>query len=404
MLLPFTSVPVTEIRRPQFIDTVEDLTIDEQTEYVEDLVQRIVYASSDAPVVCLLDTGVLRTHILLEKSLASADHHSIFGGTGTDVHCDGHGTSMAGLALYGNIGSLLTGLTSVPLRHRLESVRMLPEPGDAQIDPLDYGTATVEAVALPEATRADRNRTFCLTLSTEPDKQGEPTLWSASVDALAVGTDIVRTGTALELLSKPDPASARLIVVAAGNVNNWDIDYHANSQSSVIQDPGQAWNALTVGAYTELTSLPSQPEYAGWKVLAEAGDISPHTTSSLLFDRNKWPIKPDICMEGGNVLTDGSWFEPKLPILSLRSTGCGSNVALTSANATSAATAQASRLATLTMERYPSYWPETVRGLMTHSAEWTESMVQQLGADPKRTARQNLLRLFGWGCHRSGLC
>ncbi|WP_143277974.1 S8 family serine peptidase, partial [Brachybacterium alimentarium] len=71
--------------------------------------------------------------------------------------------------------------------------------------------------------------------------------------------------------------------------------------------------------------------------------------------------------------------------------------ALTSANATSAAAAQASRLATLAMGRYPSYWPETVRGLLTHSAEWTESMVQQLGTDDTKTARQTLLRQFGWG-------
>lgn len=397
-ILPFTSVPVTEIRRPEFIDTVEDLSIDEQTEYVEDLARRTVHAPADAPAVCNLDTGVLRTHTLLEGSLAPDDHHSIFGGSGIDVHPRGHGTSMAGLALFGDVEPLLTGRTRVELRHRLESVRMQPGPGDQRIDPLDYGTATVEAVSHPEAARADRSRTYCLTLSTEPDKPGEPTLWSASVDALAAGTDIVRAGNELQLLSTQDPASARLIVVAAGNVSSYDIDHHTNSVNSPIQDPAQAWNALTVGAYTELTHVPSHPQYAGWNVVAASGDISPHTTTSLYFNKSRWPIKPDICMEGGNVLTDGAgMFEDRLPSLSLRSTGHQTDAALTSANATSAAAAQASRLATLAMGRYPSYWPETVRGLLTHSAEWTESMVQQLGTDDTKTARQTLLRQFGWG-------
>lgn len=396
--LPFTSVPVTEIRRPEFIDTVEDLSIAEQTEYVEDLAQRIDHASTDAPAVCHLDTGVLRTHTLLAGSLASEDHHTIFGGSGSDVHPQGHGTSMAGLALLGDVEPLLTGRARVALRHRLESVRMVPARGEQRIDPLDYGTATVEAVSHPEAVRADRSRAFCLTLSTEPDKPGEPTLWSASVDALASGTNIVRAGKELQLVSTPDPAFARLIVVSAGNVCSYDTDHHVNSVNSPIQDPSQAWNALTVGAYTELTQAPAHPQYAGWDVVAASGDMSPHTTTSVYFDKNRWPIKPDICMEGGNVLTDGAgMYEDRLPSLSIRSTGHLTDAALTSANATSAAAAQASRLAALAMDRYPSYWPETVRGLLTHSAEWTDSMAKQIDADHTKTGRQMLLRQFGWG-------
>lgn len=397
-ILPFTSVPLTEIRRPEFVDTVEDLPADEQTEYVEDLVSRVTPAPGDAPAVCHLDTGVFRTHILLGKSLAPDDHHSIFSGSGTDVDRRGHGTSMAGLALYGNLEPLLASSGSVLLRHCLESVRMTPALGSPQLNPLDYGTATAEAVSRPETVRSDRRRAFCLTLSTDPDKPGEPTLWSAAVDALAVGTDIARSGGTIQLISTPNPDAARLIVVAAGNVPQYDDDHHTNSVNSPIQDPAQAWNALTVGAYTDLTQVPSHPQYAGWSTVAAAGDTSPHTTTSLYFNMTRWPIKPDICMEGGNVLSDRSGlFETRLPSLSLRSTGHHTNVALTSANATSAASALAARLAVLVMIRYPAYWPETVRGLLTHSAEWTETMVQRFSADQSKRARQHLLREFGWG-------
>jgi hypothetical protein len=191
-ILPFTAVPVAEIRRPEFIETVEDLTLDEQSEYVVDLADRVVPASDDAGRLPSR-YGVLRTHILLNSSLAEPDHHTIIGGSGTDVHKSGRGTSMAGLALFGSLDQHFQGTGQVKLLHRLEPVRMTPGPGESDLDPLDYGSATVQAVALPEIAHS-RRRVFCLTLSTRPDNPGEPTLWSAAVDALAVGTDSARDG------------------------------------------------------------------------------------------------------------------------------------------------------------------------------------------------------------------
>lgn len=38
--LPFASVPLAEIRRPELIDTIEDLTREEQDELAEDLAAR----------------------------------------------------------------------------------------------------------------------------------------------------------------------------------------------------------------------------------------------------------------------------------------------------------------------------------------------------------------------------
>lgn len=396
-VLPFTSVPIAEIRRPEFIDTVEDLPVMEQEEYVHDLADRIGAAPDHAPAVCHLDTGVFRAHVLLRNSLAEADHHTILGTSGNDVHAHGHGTSMAGLALYGNLEPHLLGRETVQLRHRLESVRMTPGVGEGRIDPLDYGTATVQAVSIPEITNS-RRRVFCLTLSTRPDNPGEPTLWSAAVDALAAGTDSVRVGDEFQLVSAPDWDSARLIVVAAGNVDQYALDHRTESDTSAVEDPAQAWNALTVGAYTEMTDLPQDPQYAGWTALAAAGELSPHSRTSAMFNQRKWPIKPDICLEGGNVLSDGAQgFEPKHPLLSLRSTGTSNDLALTSANATSAATAQAARLAALAMDRYPAYWPETIRGLLAHSAEWTPSMTREINSEQSKRGRLQLLRRYGWG-------
>lgn len=398
--LPFTAVPVAEIRRPEFVDTIEDLTLDEQQEYLADLRERIEPAQETAPAVCHLDTGVARTHVLLGESLAEQDLHTVLGVSGFDR--EGHGTKMAGIALFGDLEGHLTGSAPVVLRHRLESVRIIPQNGERQHAPIAYGDVTAQAVAIPE-TVSNRGRVFCMPVSAKSDTvdvPGQPTLWSATVDALAVGAEVVRSGDELELLSAPDPERARLLVVSAGNTDQSVADHLAQSDLSAVSDPGQAWNALTVGAHTELTDPPMDPAYTGWDVVAQDGELSPYSRTSLLFGIKPWPIKPDIVMEGGNVLHDGaSLFEPGLPVLSTSTTGHANDLALASAHATSAATAQAARLAALAMATYPEYWPETIRALVVHGAEWTPVMkaaVTKAGKSGKRD-QQAMLRRYGWG-------
>jgi len=398
--LPFTAVPVAEIRRPEFIDTIEDLTPEEQAEYVDDLAKRLEPADDTAPTICHLDTGVARTHVLIEGSLDPQDLHSVLGVSGFDQ--DGHGTKMAGVALFGDLDHHLTGSTPVPLRHRLESVRILPTTAEKPHDPIAYGDVTAQAVTLPEIT-APRHRVFCMPVSASsdtPNSPGQPTLWSATVDALAVGIDVVRNGDELQLLGAPDPVAARLIIVSAANVDNFVADHLAESDLSAVRDPGQAWNALTVGAHTELVTIPADPTYTGWTALAPSGELSPHSRTSLLYGVRPWPIKPDIVMEGGNVLYDGtSLFEPNHAAVSLRTTGLANDQALTSANATSAATAQAARLAALTMATYPEYWPETIRGLLVHGSAWTPTMRAAIDTAARKglEPQQQMLRRYGWG-------
>ena len=396
LALPFTAVPLAELRHPQFADTVEDLDREDQGTLAEDLVGRVKPSPDGSPAVCLLDTGVRRSHVLLEPSLAATDVHTVVGNPAGDIA--GHGTQMAGLALHGPIEELLLSSTIVQLRHRLESVKFLPDSRAPNHDPLNYGVVSAEAVALPEVAAPERGRAYCLTVTSPADRPGAPSLWSAAVDALAAGTDIGRSPKGIELLGPPDPSAARLIVVSAGNVDSYSNDYRENCDLSPIADPGQAWNVLTVGASTQLTDLPSDPSFAGWQVLGDVGDISPHSRTGMTAGGLGWPIKPDICMEGGNVLADQhNDFEPGHPLLSLRTTHLRDDSALGSANATSAAAAQAARLAAMTMARYPSYWPETVRGLMTHSAEWTPPMRSAVEAETGLKKRRTLLTRFGWG-------
>jgi hypothetical protein len=392
--LPFTSVPLAEVRRPEFIETVEDFDRDDQDELAENLAARTSTAGSDAPAICHLDTGVRRSHVLLAGSLAESDSHTVVGGTLADTQ--NHGTLMAGLGLYGHLDEPLLGAASLTLRHRLESVKMLPDDGEGN-QPSAYGLITAQAVAAPEAV-AERRRVFCMPVTSDPDSPGEPTLWSASVDALAAGVDIAASDTGIELLGAPDPTASRLFVISTGNVTNFRADYLDECDISPVQDPAQAWNALTVGAHTELTAMPGDPTFNGWSALAAEGGLSPHSRTSVMFSPRRWPLKPDICMEGGNVITDGKAdFHERHPLLSLCSTDSRSDSAIGSINATSAATAQAARLAALAQATYPEFWPESIRGLITHAAEWTEPMREEIDAVRKKGDRLALLRRYGWG-------
>ena len=297
-LLPVTAVPVSEIRRPQLIDTIADLTVPEQAEFVEELVGRLTSAGSDAAAVCLLDTGVRRSHKLLSDSLDPADMHTVFDGGATgDSH--GHGTKMAGLALFGPLGDLMAGTDSVDLAHRLESVKFhVPDSAAHVHAPPSYGVVTALATAEPEVA-AQRNRAFCMAVTSEPDHPGEPSVWSASVDALAVGTGIGASDDGVDLLGVPADEAKRLFIVSAGNVrDDFEQDYLSLCDVSPIEDPAQAWNALVVGAHTELTQVPSDPGFHGWSALAEEGELSPHSRTSLLAGGTKaqWPVRPDVCM------------------------------------------------------------------------------------------------------------
>jgi hypothetical protein len=65
---------------------------------------------------------------------------------------------------------------------------------------------------------------------------------------------------------------------------------------------------------------------------------------------------------------------------------------------TSGATSLAARMAVRLMIAYPEFWPETIRALMVHSAEWTAGMRAGVASFTNKTERHHLLlRRYGWG-------
>ena len=341
-----------------------------------------------SPAVCLLDTGVNRAHILIEPTLAEDDMAAVKPEWGIADSPQGHGTGMAGLALFGDLIPHLTGNEVTSLAHRLESVKILPPRGFDPTEERLYGAITKQAVALPETRRPNRPRVFCLAV-TNDDRSGiRPTTWSSAIDQEAAGVT--------ELDEKAPP---RLFIVSTGNAPNpIEVDQIADPDSLEIEDPAQAWNAITVGGYTDLVNI-HEPQFEGFSPLADAGDISPYTRTSTLWLQGKSPFKPDIVMEAGNRAVSPSRSDAyDADSLALLSTGPNTDLhPLVSFRATSAATAQAARLAARLVARFPDYWPETIRALIIHGADWTPRMASSLKAASSKAAAYLLLRRYGHG-------
>ncbi|MBF0589652.1 MAG: S8 family peptidase, partial [Magnetococcales bacterium] len=364
LFLPF----IAELRRAkETADFFDALPNDQQAKWVEDLLERTTYAGHDGgPTVCILDTGLNRGHPLLELAARKEDMHCIDPSWVVSDQ-DGHGTEMAGLALYGDLTDVLDSSISVQLSHNLESVKILRKEGDNK--GRSHGYLTQQAITIPEdaAPLGDGKRVFCMAVASADGRDlGQPTAWSGVLDGLAYGKG-----------HEQDTPTTRLFVVCAGNTQQEQVAYRAYPKSNTtdgIHDPGQAWNVLTVGAYTKKDRVTGEGT-SPYSPLAESGALSPFSTTSAFWE-TKWPMKPDVLFEGGNKGDDGQ-FISDLPSLDLLTTGHKAHERLfSSMRATSAATALAAKMAAELMTTYPTYWPETIRGLMVHSAQWTDWMEQ----------------------------
>jgi len=378
---------IAELRRAkETAEFFDALPPEEQSEWMDELLERCQFSNEGqaVPYVCLLDTGINNGHPLLLQSLTDADLHTVEPAWGAEDRA-GHGTAMAVLALSGDLTPLLDSDVFLRVDHRLESVKLLQAEGGNVGDAKHHGYLTTEAVARPEISNPLRHRLFCLPVTARDNRdRGRPSAWSAAVDRLASDAD-------------GDGANPKLLIVSAGNIddnNAWKEYPNSNSVQS-IHDPAQAWNALTVGAYTNFVHI-AEPDTESYRPIAEWGGLSPFSTTSCTW-QPKWPLKPDVVFEGGNAAKDaiGAVWMPSLSLLTANH--LPNERLFTTANATSAATALASRMAAQLMANYPALWPESIRGLIVHSAEWTEAMRKVFLPGVKKVDYAHLVRHCGYG-------
>ena len=343
----------------------------------------------DSPSICVIDSGIFRGHPMLGPAIGETipvpDHLE----TGLDDH--GHGSFVAGIALYGSVERCVQQKQFVP-KLFLHGARVTNAENR-------FDDETLIIKQMDKAIRYFHDNYGCrvFNISLGDERQvydgGKPSAWAAILDELACELDIV-------------------IVISAGNYNLHSFEgdvldrypQYLFGEDARIINPAMASIALTVGAIAPPGSsymaqrYPNDPAY---RSIAQADQPSPFTCRGPgVLDA----IKPELCEYGGNSVYDGHMNRvlgscQGVPILStyhrpirLFATDSG----------TSFAAPKVAHIAARVLELYPDVSANLVRALIASSARVPQATWDLLNTsrhDPSLWGYDNddVLKLCGYG-------
>jgi hypothetical protein len=377
---------VSELRAaPKTPDTITHLPPECQHDLIAGIAERSEAPNDDAATICILDSGLNEAHPIIASHTSSADVHAWNPSWGTQDDVS-HGTPMASIALFGDLLPALIGGTPLRSVARVESVKVVSAPALTE-EPNLLGVITRDSVAIVESASPGRTRLFVSAVSMNDEgNAGLPTEWSSEYDALS-----------------SQVGHQRLFILAGGNIDAtarcFVSDYPQANFIRPFYEPAQAYNVLTVGGYTSRAGALNDP-YEDYDALAPAGGLSPVTRTAVMWAENALiPLKPDIVMEAGNYAAPPGADEAEAmeDFLSVAAAADFRNAPLQTFGFTSGAAAEAAGLAAQILSDGPDLWPETIRALLVHSAEWTPFMRQEFEAAQSKGERSLLLRQYGYG-------
>lgn len=241
---------------------------------------------TNAPPVAILDSGLASGHPLLKSAIGEAK--SFLPGAGPDDE-NGHGTHVAGLALYGDFEKYLRGRNFVPTL-RLYSGRIL--------DKNNENTTGFVENHIEEAVRYFANEYQCKVFNLSFGDANKP----------YIGGHLKGLSLTLDILSRE---LGVLFVVSSGNHQvgpdspnglDWRDQYpkYLLTDDWRLIEPAPALNVLTVGSLARHDRTFNSQHHSTDPAevpIAHRGQPSPFTRSGVSVDG---AIKPELVAYGGN--------------------------------------------------------------------------------------------------------
>ncbi|MBY0163526.1 S8 family peptidase [Cytobacillus firmus] len=255
--------------------------------------QEVQPPSPDSPSICIIDSGVMQGHPLLGPALGDSACFPTELGDTSDV--EGHGTKVAGLALYGDVlNSIRLGIFKP--EHRIFSARVTNS--DNKFD--DEKLITTQ---MRDAIRYFHDEYACkiFNISLGDDENiyvdGKQTLWASVLDELIRELDIVVLISAGNYFYYPDEPE---------NILSEYPDFLFDESAKII-DPASAALALTVGSYCSNFVAPAMSGMViergvYTRIIGGENFPSPFTRTGPGVGG---AVKPELCEYGGNLLFDG---------------------------------------------------------------------------------------------------
>lgn len=339
----------------------------------------------DAPGICVIDSGITSAHPMLRNAMGYSQAFPNTLGSAFDEH--GHGTLVAGVALYGDVKQCVESLSFEPSFY-LFGARVLDEKNHFDDDHL---IVSQMRDAIMYFQREYNCRIFNISIG-DPDlvyDDGKPSAWAHILDTLARDLDII-------------------IVVSAGNVpvvglTNDAADHlfqsyphyllNGDKEDTRIIEPATAANVITVGSLAHSDHsyyISRNPDDVDIQPIAHIDYPSPFTRCGPGVNN---AIKPDVCEYGGNVLWWGRQHTIRHdPGLSIMSTNINFRESLFATQiGTSLAAPKVAHLAAKILRNYPNISANLVRALIANAAIIPDAALNLFECE------EDLLKVYGYG-------
>lgn len=344
---------------------------------LESLPENIPHPSQDAARICILDSGIATNHPLLAPAMAESQ--SFIDSEDDVFDHNGHGTSVASVALYGDLEACQSSNFWRPEIFILN--------GKVLDKNAEYDIASIEG-SIIKAVEYFVTEHQCRIFNLSIGNQNSP----------YDGTHIRGLAYILDKLARDFDV---LFIVSAGNFSgsinpdvpekSWRDDYpdYLLHETCNIIDPAPALNVLTVGSLARHNATTDQQRYPEIAQLSPASENQPSP-----FTRRgpsvKGAIKPELVATGGNlasVMRFGNQIKSTgrgLGVLTCNNKFIGGTL-LSEVSGTSFAAPYITHLAGRLLNNYPEASSNLLRALLVNHANLLHEIESTFDNDLKET-------------------